>query len=57
MPHTCIGLLCGYDASWDMDRLGTAMKSVVELVSIARSFPGAIQEALHMVNKRSRGLR
>jgi len=47
---------------WDIDKfptvertLGTQMKSVGEVMSIARSFPEAIQKALRMVNEGSVG--
>jgi len=47
---------------WDTDKfpnvqreLGTQMKSVGEVMSIARSFPEAIQKALRMVNESSLG--
>lgn len=47
---------------WDTDKfptadtaLGTQMKSVGEVMSIARSFPEAIQKAMRMVNESSTG--
>jgi len=47
---------------WDIDKfptvekeLGTQMKSVGEVMSIARSFPEAIQKAMRMVNEGSVG--